>query len=447
MKKMKTSTDNDPLTLALAPPPNETTSERVAREEAEEHARQVSKQIDLELKLAKAEMKKRQKAIKVLVLGQSMSGKTTTIKNFQMTYAKKSWAEERVCWKAVILLNLVRSINAVVQIIGDELDAIQESDSAHGPGVRVSDHLTDHHRNLILKLVPLRQIERDLQGLLGSGSFENDEVPDSAEPVIQQEFVLRSNSGWKTILKHIRNPNTGKDTRLQFVAFNVITSLKDDIRNLWKDANVQKLLEARQVRLEDAPGFFLHDVDRVTHPDYEPTDADVVRARLRTTGVQEYTFTLEHGTLKAVDCLMYDVAAIIFLAPLSAFNETLVEDPRINSVHDSFSLWKTVCSSKLLASVQIILFMNKTDLLKKKLDMGLAVRDYLPEYKETKHDFVTVTTWFRRMFAYLYKHYTPPGRTLISHFTSVIDTTATAQTLTAVQDVILQTYVTEAGLM
>lgn len=29
--------------------------------------------------------------------------------------------------------------------------------------------------------------------------------------------------------------------------------------------------------------------------DYEPSDEDVVRARLRTTGVQEYHFTLDRG--------------------------------------------------------------------------------------------------------------------------------------------------------
>lgn len=70
----RTFDTTDPLTLAMAPPPNETLDERLAREEREERAREVSKRIDAEIKLAKAAMKKRQKAIKVLVLGQSLSG-------------------------------------------------------------------------------------------------------------------------------------------------------------------------------------------------------------------------------------------------------------------------------------------------------------------------------------------------------------------------------------
>jgi hypothetical protein len=38
---------------------------------------------------------------------------------------------------------------------------------------------------------------------------------------------------------------------------------------------------------------FLDDVYRIAHRGYEPTDEDVVRARLRTAGVQEYRFMLD----------------------------------------------------------------------------------------------------------------------------------------------------------
>jgi len=40
---------------------------------------------------------------------------------------------------------------------------------------------------------------------------------------------------------------------------------------------------------------FLDDLDRITAKEYEPSDQDIVRARLRTTGVQEYHFTLDNG--------------------------------------------------------------------------------------------------------------------------------------------------------
>jgi hypothetical protein len=40
---------------------------------------------------------------------------------------------------------------------------------------------------------------------------------------------------------------------------------------------------------------FLDDLYRIAHRGYEPTDEDIVRARLRTAGVQEYRFLLDTG--------------------------------------------------------------------------------------------------------------------------------------------------------
>jgi guanine nucleotide-binding protein alpha-1 subunit len=41
---------------------------------------------------------------------------------------------------------------------------------------------------------------------------------------------------------------------------------------------------------------FLDDVSRIAARNYEPSDDDVLRARLRTVGVQEYKFKIEKGS-------------------------------------------------------------------------------------------------------------------------------------------------------
>ena len=49
-------------------------------------------------------------------------------------------------------------------------------------------------------------------------------------------------------------------------------------------------------RLVDRPSdSFLDDIERIATKDYEPSDNDVIRARLRTLGVQEYSFWVEQG--------------------------------------------------------------------------------------------------------------------------------------------------------
>jgi hypothetical protein len=71
---MARSFEEDPLALAIAPPPNETPAEKEARELAEQRARKVSDEIDSSLRAEKAALKKKKKPVKVLLLGQSESG-------------------------------------------------------------------------------------------------------------------------------------------------------------------------------------------------------------------------------------------------------------------------------------------------------------------------------------------------------------------------------------
>lgn len=65
--------DEDPLSRLLAPPPNETAEEREVRLRVEAEARLRSERIDDQLRAEKAALKKN-KPVKVLLLGQSESG-------------------------------------------------------------------------------------------------------------------------------------------------------------------------------------------------------------------------------------------------------------------------------------------------------------------------------------------------------------------------------------
>lgn len=73
---MRASTDYDPLTAALAPPPGETLEQRALRLRVELEAKQRSDEIDEALKVDKLALKRRRKATKVLLLGQAESGES-----------------------------------------------------------------------------------------------------------------------------------------------------------------------------------------------------------------------------------------------------------------------------------------------------------------------------------------------------------------------------------
>ena len=75
---------SDPLAVALQPPADESQQEREGRLRAEQEAKKRSDNIDKMLRDAERRNRK-QKQIKVLLLGQSESGKSTTLK-------RESWA-------------------------------------------------------------------------------------------------------------------------------------------------------------------------------------------------------------------------------------------------------------------------------------------------------------------------------------------------------------------
>lgn len=78
---------DDPLTLAIAPPADETPEARALRLQLEDEARRTNDEIDEMLRQERAALRKRKKPVKVLLLGQSESGKSTTLKSVSSFYS------------------------------------------------------------------------------------------------------------------------------------------------------------------------------------------------------------------------------------------------------------------------------------------------------------------------------------------------------------------------
>jgi len=100
-------TISDPLTLAMLPPANETSEEREQRLKEEVAAKNVSDFIDACLEEERLQRGRRNE-VKILLLGQSGSGKSTIVKQFQLMYAPNMFHDACLSWRGVIYLNLVR---------------------------------------------------------------------------------------------------------------------------------------------------------------------------------------------------------------------------------------------------------------------------------------------------------------------------------------------------
>jgi len=242
----------------------------------------------------------------------------------------------------------------------------------------------------------------------------------------------------------------------------MIAATKDEVAALWRHPSVRTLVKTRKLRLEESAAFFLENITRIADPGYLPATEDLLNVRLQTLGVVEHSFDISlSGT--HVNWLLYDVGgargqrhawvpyfddatAIIFLAPISAFDQYLEEDPRTNRIDDSLQLFTAICSNKLLKNTHLVLMLNKTDLLRQKLEASIKVRKYITSYGERPNTYEEVSEYFRAHFLQVHRRHDISKRALYPHFTSMLDIKATQKIIVNVGEAIIRSYITDAGL-
>lgn len=117
--------------------------------------------------------------------------------------------------------------------------------------------------------------------------------------------------------------------------------------SLWSDQGVQKAYaRRREFELPDSARYYLDDVNRLASKDYCPSDQDILRVRIPTTGIVEYPFEMDpvNGcTMRLVDVggqrserrkwihCFEQVTSIIFIVALSEYDQVLFEHRQVVS--------------------------------------------------------------------------------------------------------------------
>jgi hypothetical protein len=70
-----------------------------------------------------------------------------------------------------------------------------------------------------------------------------------------------------------------------------------------------------------------------------------------------------------------DADIIIFLAPVSAFDEMLDDGSETNRLEQSYELFKTICQDPLLGHLDTLLLFTRTDVLKEKIESGKHIKN------------------------------------------------------------------------
>ncbi|XP_015189419.1 PREDICTED: guanine nucleotide-binding protein subunit alpha homolog [Polistes dominula] len=220
------------------------------------------------------------------------------------------------------------------------------------------------------------------------------------------------------------------------------------LQSLWSDASIKKAFDRRrEFQLSDSVQYFLDNLDRIAKVDYAPTHQDILHCRKATKGISEFVIPINNIPFLFVDVggqrsqrkkwyQCFDcVTSILFLVSSSEFDQTIAENKETNRLEESRNIFDTIVNNMTFGGVSIILFLNKTDLLDRKVRSNdTNVRWYFPQFTGDSHSMKDVQNFILEMFISVKKD---PRKPLFHHFTTAVDTENIKVVFNAVKDTIL----------
>lgn len=231
--------------------------------------------------------------------------------------------------------------------------------------------------------------------------------------------------------------------------------LADIISKLWASPEVKKIFTERRSEfyiMDSAPYFFAN-VKRIADADYIPNVSDILRARIKTTGIYETRF--EMGKLnihmfdvggqrserrKWINCFD-NVTLIIFCVALSEYDQVLLEESTQNRMAESLVLFDSIINSRWFSRTSVVLFLNKIDVFTEKLSYS-PLENYFPDY--------TGGNDIKNAAKYILWRFNKLNRNQVNiypHLTQATDTSNIRLVFAAVKETILQNSLRDSGIL
>jgi len=270
-------------------------------------------------------------------------------------------------------------------------------------------------------------------------------------PIIQNNCV----SEIKVLIRAMENlgfePDSSSQPSIEFLkntgdvpAFS--GELVGHIKTVWADKSIKETYQRRGITfaISDSAEYFFEHIDKYLEANYTPTQQDMLRCRVRTTGIEEAEFVFDSLKFRMVDvggqrserkkwihCLDC-VTAVLYFVALSEYDQGLREDPTINRMQESLTLFDGICNSPWFWNTTFVIFFNKRDIFQEKIET-VDLKKCFPDYTGS-NDWEQAANFIRDKFTE--KNEAP--HPIYSHYTVAIDTENIHHVFKAAKDTIMR---------
>eukprot|EP00457_Paulinella_chromatophora_P006161 gb/GEZN01006179.1/.p1 GENE.gb/GEZN01006179.1/~~gb/GEZN01006179.1/.p1 ORF type:complete len:356 (+),score=71.23 gb/GEZN01006179.1/:87-1154(+) len=233
------------------------------------------------------------------------------------------------------------------------------------------------------------------------------------------------------------------------------SSLAKHIQTLWEDPGiVETFKHSAEFQITDSCEYFMERILAYGDDSFAPTFQDMFRTRVRTTGIVESRFKLEGNSFAVFDVggqrnerkkwihCFQNVTAVLFVAGISGYDQTLYEDEKTNRIQECLNLFEETINSKFFLDTAMILFLNKQDIFMEKLTrvpLNKCFQDYTGD-----NSYEDAIAFMTKKFE---ERNAKPDKPVYIHVTTATDTDNVQTVFEAVKDIIIRTSLKEAGLV
>lgn len=404
--------------------------------------------------------------IKLLLLGAGESGKSTVLKQLKLLHKGGFSHQERLQYTQVIWADAIQSMKILI-IQARKLGISLDCDDP------INQKELFECRRILLQAKPLDYIDANVAGgseflsdyvLKYSERYEAKRKVSSTGKVraFETEDVLEdceSQLDLRDISQNLDEPAIDdtlfvKKQQQRRTANN--QEVASAIKQLWsRDRGIKQCFaRSNEFQLESSAPYYFDHLENFARPNYVCSDEDILKGRIKTTGITENEFTIGSSKFKVFDAggqrserkkwihCFEGITAVLFVLAISEYDQMLFEDERVNRMHESIMLFDTLVNSKWFRDTPFILFLNKMDIFEEKIKRT-PIRKFFGDYRGRVCDCEAGVKYFENLFLSLNRYNKP----IYVKRTCATDTQAMKFVLGAVTDLITQQNLKKSGIL